>query len=432
MRINRFLASAGLGSRRSCEELILTSQVTINGVLCENLASNVEPTDVVKVGNRVVSTAAPMTIVINKPPGYICTASDTDDRRTIFDLLPANFPRLFHVGRLDLESEGLLILTNDGDLSLKLTHPRYKVAKEYEVVLDHSFDFELVPKMLHGMSLEEGWAKAEAVYKLAPNKAKVVLRQGLKRQIRKMFYALGYEVNKLTRTRIGPLALGSMEPGSWRAVTQAEIDELLEEGRKHAEEQPEPAHAHAPYTHKPRRFEARGEASPRGPQSQSRGRFARESGGEGEQQRPRPYRPKREYGGDERPRREYGSRAPRQARDEREGGYGGERRWSKPPYERGNRGYSGDRGEAPRRGGYGGGPRRQGPVEEIPFVPRARRGEEAAEERPKRFGKSFGKPQADKPWLRKKHKEQRASSARQPGKPKKHPFAKFQRKQRDF
>jgi len=232
MRLNRFLAAAGLGSRRSCEELILTGQVTVNGVQCENLATTVEPSDVVKVGNRVLRTAAPVTLLLHKPPGFLCTASDTHDRRTIFDLLPPNFTRVFHVGRLDMESEGLLILTNDGELALKLTHPRFKVDKEYEVVLNRAFDFELAGKLLHGMSLEEGWAKAESVHRLSANKVKVVLRQGMKRQIRLMFYALGYEVKKLVRVRIGPIGMQNMPAASWRALTQKEIDSLLAEGAK--------------------------------------------------------------------------------------------------------------------------------------------------------------------------------------------------------
>lgn len=234
MRLNRFLASAGLGSRRSCEELICTGQVTINGVLCENLATSVEPSDVVKVGQRVLKTSAPMTMLLHKPPGFLCTASDTHDRQTVFDLLPPNFPRLFHVGRLDRDSEGLLLMTNDGDLALKLTHPRYKVDKEYEVVLNKTFDFELAEKLLHGISLEDGWAKAESVHKLGPNKVKVVLRQGMKRQIRLMFYALGYEVNKLVRVRIGPICIEKMPAGSWRALTQKEIASLLAEGAANA------------------------------------------------------------------------------------------------------------------------------------------------------------------------------------------------------
>ena len=246
MRLNRFLAAAGLGSRRSCEELILTGQITINGVLCETLATTVNPTDVVKVGNRVLHTAAPVALLLNKPPGFICTASDEHNRQTVFDLLPPNFTRLFHVGRLDRESEGLLILTNDGSLALKLTHPRYKVDKEYEVVLDHAFDSELTPKLLNGMSLEEGWAKAESIHKLAANKIKVVLRQGMKRQIRLMFFALGYEVKKLVRVRIGPIEIGNMPAGSWRVLTQKEIDALLAEGAKTAALEPTPRRPRKP------------------------------------------------------------------------------------------------------------------------------------------------------------------------------------------
>ena len=232
MRLNRFLAAAGEGSRRGCEALILEGKVTVNGRVVTDLATRVEPTDVVKIGNRVLRPAAASTLILHKPPGYLCTASDTHGRRTIFELLPPNHQRVFHVGRLDKESEGLLILTNDGDLSLKLTHPRYKVEKEYEVVLNRAFDFAQSQKLLHGISLEEGWAKAEAVHRIARNKLKVVLRQGLKRQIRLMFHHLGYEVVKLTRTRIGPIKLAPLPPGAWRVLTQEEIDALLNAGKK--------------------------------------------------------------------------------------------------------------------------------------------------------------------------------------------------------
>lgn len=371
MRLNRFLASAGLGSRRSCEELIRSGQVTINGVMCETLATNVEPTDVVKVGQRVLHSAAPMTLLINKPVGFLCTASDTHDRRTVFDLLPANFPRLFHVGRLDMESEGLLLLTNDGELSLKLTHPRYKVSKEYEVVLDHAFDFELAEKLLHGMSLEEGWAKAEAVHKLAANKVKVVLRQGLKRQIRRMFYVLGYEVKKLVRTRIGPLAIGSMEPGAWRVLAQKEIDALLAEGQKNAAEAPS-----SPRPRKPR--PAAGDRRPFSPRSE----------------------------GTKRPRRPLGSKnASRPERESRE-----EQRPRTPA-----------RPGAPRPG-YG----KHGKLEEIPFVPRAHRGESTPGERP-----GFGSKPPHKPWLKKKNTKAAAQTPKPSSKPAPRPFAKFQKRRFD-
>ena len=153
MRINRFLAASGLGSRRSCEELILTGKVTINGQICQNLATEVSEADFVKVGSRRILPEKHLYILLHKPRGYLCTASDTHDRHTIFELLPAHWPRLFHVGRLDRDSEGLLILTNDGDLGLHLTHPRYKIEKEYEVLLDRPFDTAKdTPRLLHGVS----------------------------------------------------------------------------------------------------------------------------------------------------------------------------------------------------------------------------------------------------------------------------------------
>lgn len=235
MRINRFLAASGLGSRRSCEELILGGSVTINGQVCQNLATEVSEEDFVKVGSRRVVPEKHLYVVLHKPRGYLCTASDTHDRHTVFELLPAKWPRLFHVGRLDRESEGLLILTNDGDLGLHLTHPRYKIEKEYEVLLDRSFDAAKdAPRLLRGLTIEGGRAKAESVRQMAPNLLRIVLRQGLKRQIRLMLYKVGYEVKRLIRTRIGPLRLAGLRPGEWRALTPAEVKALRSEQPREA------------------------------------------------------------------------------------------------------------------------------------------------------------------------------------------------------
>lgn len=227
MRLNRFLAAAGLGSRRSCEELIRDGLVTINGKLCTELATQVVPTDSVKANGRLIHTEQPVYILLNKPAGYLCTHDDEHSaRKTIYDLLSPNLPRLFHIGRLDKESEGLLILTNDGDLSLKLTHPRYKMDKEYAVTLDKPFDFTQREKLLHGFHIEGGWAKAENICKLSEYRLTVTLRQGLKRQIRLMFFKLGYEVRRLTRTRIGPLRDTKLAIGQSRSLTANEIQQL--------------------------------------------------------------------------------------------------------------------------------------------------------------------------------------------------------------
>jgi 23S rRNA pseudouridine2605 synthase len=239
MRLNRFLAASGLGSRRSCEELILTGSVTINGQVCQNLATDVTDADFVKVGSRRILPEKHVYILLHKPRGYLCTAADTHERRTIFDLLPANWPRLFHVGRLDRDSEGLLILTNDGELGLHLTHPRYKIEKEYEVLLDRPYDSARdTPRLLHGVSIEGGRAKADAVRQLSPTLLRIVLRQGLKRQIRLMLYKVGYEVKRLIRIRIGSLRLTGLRAGEWRALTAAEVEALRSE-------RPEPASAPA-------------------------------------------------------------------------------------------------------------------------------------------------------------------------------------------
>jgi len=226
MRLNRFLASAGLGSRRGCEELIREGRVTVNGTICTNLSTIVGEEDFVKVGSRRVQAEKTLNVLLNKPRGYLCTASDTADRRTIFELFPKNWPRVFHVGRLDKESEGLLIVTNDGDLSLKLTHPRYKIEKEYEVLLDKPYDIAHTPKLIKGIYIEGGRAKAEFVRRLATNVVKVILKQGIKRQIRLMFYELGYEVKGLCRTRIGSLKLDGLRTGEWRLLTPKEVEQL--------------------------------------------------------------------------------------------------------------------------------------------------------------------------------------------------------------
>ena len=235
MRLNRFLASAGLGSRRGCEELIREGSVTVNGKVCTDLSTTVGDQDFVKIGNRRVQAEKLLHVLLNKPRGYLCTASDTLDRRTIFELFPRNWPRVFHVGRLDKESEGLLIVTNDGDLSLKLTHPRYKIEKEYEVLLDKPYDIADTPKLVKGVFIEGGRAKAEFVRRLAPKVVKVILKQGLKRQIRLMFYELGYEVEGLCRTRIGSLKLEGLRPGEWRLLTAKEVEQL-----KNPEKRPAP------------------------------------------------------------------------------------------------------------------------------------------------------------------------------------------------
>ncbi len=238
MRLNRYLAAAGLGSRRACEAIITAGRVSINGRPCVILATTVEPDDAVKVDGSTVQVERQIYVLLNKPVGFLSTRTDPRQRDTVFDLLPQDFPRVFHVGRLDKDSEGLLLLTNDGEFALRLTHPRYKVDKEYEVILDRPFDMTLTEKLVQGVFIkvdadQEGQppqrvrARAEGIYKLAANKLKVILRQGLKRQIRLMFLQVGYEVKRLQRVRLGTLRLGSLRPGEWRYLDAREVAALM-------------------------------------------------------------------------------------------------------------------------------------------------------------------------------------------------------------
>ncbi len=178
------------------------------------------------MGQRVVRTQTSIYAVLNKPRGVLVTASDERDRRTIFEFLPPEWPRVFHVGRLDRDSEGLLLVTNDGQLGLTLTHPRYKIDKEYEVTLDRPFDPAHREKLLKGFHIIGGRAKMESVQHAGMLKIRVVLRQGIKRQIRLMLYELGYEVTQLRRTRLGSIGIAGLRPGEWRILDRREVDEL--------------------------------------------------------------------------------------------------------------------------------------------------------------------------------------------------------------
>ena len=226
MRLNRFLAAAGFGSRRHCDELIATGRVTINGKTCTDFSTQPDERDHVKVNGKLVRVAPPLTIMLHKPAGFVSTRRDPHVRDTVFDLLPAKFSRLFNIGRLDAQTEGLLLLTNDGDLAQSLTHPRYKIEKEYEVTLDCPWDPELASKLLRGIFLDGERARIARLHSVSPVHLRVVLRQGINRQIRRMFEAIGYRVKDLIRVRIANLRLGDLPRGHWRALTSRELKSL--------------------------------------------------------------------------------------------------------------------------------------------------------------------------------------------------------------
>ena len=185
-----------------------------------------------KVDGKLVRAERPLHIILHKPAGFVSTKSDPHARDTIFDLLPAKFPRLFNVGRLDAQTEGLLILTNDGDLAQRLTHPRYKVEKEYEMTLDRHGIWRSRQNYCAEFSLDGQKAQIARLHTITPTRLRVVLSQGINRQIRRMFFEIGYAVKRLVRTRIGNIRLGDLPRGHWRALTKTELRSL--EPRRHS------------------------------------------------------------------------------------------------------------------------------------------------------------------------------------------------------
>jgi 23S rRNA pseudouridine2605 synthase len=226
VRLNRFLALAGISSRRGAEEYIRHGRVTVNGELSTELATQVTPSDHVRVDGKIVRTQKFIYVLLNKPADFLTTRSDERSRKTIYDLLPDDLPNLAHVGRLDKESEGLLLLTNDGDLAFRVTHPKFKLEKEYLVTLDREFQAEDTPKTKKGVYLSEGRARFDSIVKINPRQVRVVLTQGLKRQVRRVFAALGYKVKRLQRVRIGPLTDEGLRSGEVRLLSKKEVDSL--------------------------------------------------------------------------------------------------------------------------------------------------------------------------------------------------------------
>jgi 23S rRNA pseudouridine2605 synthase len=234
IRLQKFLASAGVNSRRRCEELILAGVVTVNGTIVRELGSRVDPaTDRVTVHGQPVHAPEQWEyVVLNKPRGYLVTREDTHGRPTIYDLLPPQWDHLHAVGRLDYDSSGLLLLTNHGELTQRLLHPRYKVEKAYTVVVNGTVSPEDLAALRGGVDMEEGGRSQPAyVEVLSVHKTQTRLefriKEGKKRQIRYMCQARGLRVIFLDRYRFGPLELHDLPQGEARALTPRETQTLL-------------------------------------------------------------------------------------------------------------------------------------------------------------------------------------------------------------
>ncbi len=231
-RLQKVLAKAGVASRRKCEELILNGKVAVNGEVINLLGVKVNPAQ-----DRITVDGEPITIsedkiyiLLYKPEGYLTTVADSRGRKTVIDLLPDNLGRIFPVGRLDLQTSGLLLLTNDGDMTFKLTHPKHQIDKTYQVLIKGHLRKEAIDRLEKGIELEDGIT--------APSKVKVLehrhdstllsitIHEGKNRQVRRMFKAVGYHVLALKRTSFGFLTLNGLQVGEHRKLTQKEIKRL--------------------------------------------------------------------------------------------------------------------------------------------------------------------------------------------------------------
>lgn len=221
-----------MASRRAAEQIIVDGRVTVNGETVTQLGSKVDPQrDIVEVDGRRLAVKRKHYVALNKPQGYLCTRKDERDRQTVHDLLPREWGNLYTVGRLDADSEGLIFLTNDGDFSLRLTHPRYGVRKKYYVLVAGRVEGAMLEKITRGVVFGGEKLKAERAQLLSANNShsevELELAEGKNREVRRLFESQGLFVERLTRVQIGKIKLGELKPGKWRTLTEAEIKSLI-------------------------------------------------------------------------------------------------------------------------------------------------------------------------------------------------------------
>ena len=229
IRLNRFIANAGICSRREADQLIENGEITINGELITKLGTRVNPGDKVKFNGRAINSEKPVYILLNKPKGFITTTSDPEDRRTVMDLVRgACKERIYPVGRLDRNTTGLLLLTNDGDLAKKLAHPSYQVKKIYEVGIDQPIKSSDLIQIREGLKLEDGFIKVDEIAVVSPDKQKlgIEIHSGRNRVIRRIFEHFNYKVTKLDRAVYANLTKKDLPRGRWRFLLQNEIIQL--------------------------------------------------------------------------------------------------------------------------------------------------------------------------------------------------------------
>jgi 23S rRNA pseudouridine2605 synthase len=234
IRLQKLLAQSGVASRRKCEELMLAGEVEVDGEIVTRLGTKVDPrTAVIRVsGKRLPPVSDHVYLVLNKPRGVVSTMSDPDGRQNLSDVVADRPERLFHVGRLDTDTSGLLLLTNDGNFAQRIAHPSYEVDKTYVAEVDGSFAKETLQALLDGVTLDDGPVTVSRAKVIAQAKEKsiveLVIHEGRNRIVRRLLDHVGHPVRKLTRTQLGPVKLGALKSGELRDLTLDELGELLE------------------------------------------------------------------------------------------------------------------------------------------------------------------------------------------------------------
>jgi 23S rRNA pseudouridine2605 synthase len=232
MRLAKHLAHAGVASRRAAEVLIAEGRVSVDGSVITDPARDVSGQEAIAVdGEAVRAPGARVVYALNKPPGVVSTASDTHGRRTVVDLVPSG-QRLYPVGRLDADSTGLILLTNDGDLAYALTHPRFEVPRTYRARVDGRPSERALRALREGIELEDGRTAPAHVRLLGPHELELTIHEGRKRQVRRMCEAVGHRVVELRRVAFGPLRLGDLGAGRHRRLTAAEVERLRKASRE--------------------------------------------------------------------------------------------------------------------------------------------------------------------------------------------------------
>jgi len=232
VRLQKYLAEAGIASRRASERIILEGRVAVNGKTVKELGTKVDPLhDKVAVDGKTIRAKKKLYIALNKPRGFMCTKAVDDDRPKVNELLPREWSDLVTVGRLDYDSDGLIFLTNDGDFCLKLTHPRYGVRKIYMAQVEGRLEGETLKKITEGVTYEGETLRAERAKILRVSNASTIveltLGEGKNREVRRLFESQNFRVLRLQRTQIGRIKLGELPEGKWRALTEPEIKSLL-------------------------------------------------------------------------------------------------------------------------------------------------------------------------------------------------------------